>query len=122
MLTSDQDISASLWTMGSQLERRGGSHGRPNTPGIKTSEWKAWLTGIAGSLALAGGNLLALGLIDDQPGFGAFEAITLIVTVLAGIGGVTLATNKYIGGRNAIKVTKAAGGGQSETVEPPKAA
>jgi hypothetical protein len=81
----------------------------PNTPGNKTSEWKAWLTGVCGSVALALGNLLALGLIKDTPGFGAFEALTLAVTILAGIGGVAVVSNKYIGGRNAIKVTKAAG-------------
>ncbi len=74
------------------------------TPGTQTSEWKTWVIAICGSLALALGSFLTMGLIPDADGFGLFEALVMVATVLAAVGGVALPTMKYNAGRTDLKV------------------
>lgn len=78
----------------------------PTTPGKETSEWKAWLIAVCAILSLAGGYMLTTGLIVDTEGFGAFEAITLAVTVLGGISGVTFGAAKYGDQRTKLKINQ----------------
>lgn len=73
-------------------------------PGRSTSEWKAWIMAVLGSLAIGLGTFLTFGLVKDTPGFGAYEALVLIATTLASVTGVTLPTLGYNKGRVALKI------------------
>jgi hypothetical protein len=91
-------------------------------PGNTTTEWKAWVTAICGSLAVGLASVLATGLIPDVDGFGAYKALAMVASVLAAIGGITLGTNKYIDSRTKVKVADAVGptrGGPVPPAPPP---
>jgi hypothetical protein len=74
-----------------------------NQPGRKTSEWKAWLTSIAASLAIALGYFITLGLVADKPGIDAYDILSLSAGALALLGGVNLPSMKYSGDRSRLK-------------------
>ena len=72
------------------------------TAGQKSSEWKAWMTAVAASIAAGIGAILAAGVIDE--GTTLYVVLGVIATVAAAIGGVSAS---YIKGRSVVKASAA---------------